>query len=169
MEFSGQPSAATLLSENPQLIVLRSLTKFYALPGLRIGAVIGNPLAVAQWRKGREPWQVNVLAEEAALTAVADKEHAARTLQFVQAERQWLLEKLRSLPGIKPCESDANFLYLRVSCFAPRIAEHLLQHKILVRDCTNWPGLPHPALRVAVRTRPENERLIEAWRTFRCD
>lgn len=169
IEFSGQPSAATLLNEHSQLIILRSLTKFYALPGLRIGGVIGNPQSVPRWREGREPWQVNVLAEEAALAALADEEHAARTLHTVRTERRWLREQLSSFPGIEPFESDANFLYLRVSCSAPRIAGHLLRHKILARDCTGWPGLPDQALRIAVRTRPENQRLIEAWRTFRCD
>ena len=168
LEFSGEPSAATLLDEHPQLIILRSLTKFHALPGLRIGAAIGNPQAVTQWRKAREPWQVNVLAEEAALSSLADGEHAARTLRFVRTERRWLSEKLRSLPGVDPAESDANFLYLRVSCPVQRIVEHLLQHKILVRDCTGWPGLPDQAIRIAVRTRPENERLMAAWSALRC-
>ena len=169
LDFSGQPSAATLLDEHPQLMILRSLTKFYALPGLRIGSLIGSPEKVRCWRQQREPWQVNVFAQEAALAALADKEHAARSLSFVQAERQWLLEKLKSLPGVEPVESDANFLYVRVFCSTQGICKHLLGQKILVRDCTNWPGLPGQALRVAVRTRPENERLIETWRSCRCE
>ncbi len=169
LEFSVQPSAATLLDEHPQLMILRSLTKFYALPGLRIGALIGNFQTVQQWRQKREPWQVNVLAEHAAIAALADKEHGKKSLDFVRTERRWLREQLKSLSGIEPAESDANFLYLRPFPSAQQIVKHLLQHKILVRDCTGWPGLPDGGLRIAVRTRPENEQLIAAWRNFRCE
>src|SRR3954452_3971305 len=79
LEFTGLPSAAA----RPDVWVLRSLTKFYALPGLRIGALIGPADEVERLREQREPWQVNVLAEAAALAAIADREHARRTLELV--------------------------------------------------------------------------------------
>jgi threonine-phosphate decarboxylase len=169
LEFSGHLSASILLNEYPQLLILRSLTKFYALPGLRIGALVGDPQTVRQWRLEREPWQVNVLAQDAALAALADEEHGRKSLEFVRAERHWLREQLKSLSGIEPAESDANFLYLHAFPSAQKIVKHLLGNKILVRDCTGWPGLPDGGLRIAVRTRPENERLMAAWRSFSCE
>jgi threonine-phosphate decarboxylase len=161
LEFSAQTSAATLISEYPHLMVLRSLTKFYALPGLRIGALIGSPETVQQWRRQREPWQVNVLAEAAALAALADKEHAARSLEFMRSERAWLADQLNCTP------SDGNFLYIPLPYPARDLCAYMLEQKILIRNCTGWPGLNAEAVRVAVRRRDENLRLLHAWRQFR--
>jgi threonine-phosphate decarboxylase len=169
LEYSALPSASTLLSKHPQLIILRSLTKFYALPGLRVGALIAAAQWMTEWRRWREPWQVNVLAEEAALAALADREHAERSLEWIQSERKWLSEQLKALKNVAVQPSDANFLYVRTRYPAQRICDYLQDQKILIRNCAGWPGLSGEAVRVAVRTRPENERLLQAWRNFQCD
>ena len=153
LEFTGEPSAAD------RFFVLRSLTKFYALPGLRIGALIGPP----GWRHARPPWQVNVLTEEAALAALADDDHAARSIAFVREERKWLCKQLNA-----PNEGHANYIYVPLEFPARLLCDHLLEYKILVRNCAGWPGLEREAVRVAVRTRAENERLVAAWRSFSC-
>ncbi|HMF74449.1 MAG TPA: aminotransferase class I/II-fold pyridoxal phosphate-dependent enzyme [Bryobacteraceae bacterium] len=162
LEFSERPSAAELIAGYPRrLIVMRSLTKFYALPGLRVGALIGSPEVVQAWRQQREPWQVNVLAEAAALAALADKEHALRSLEFMRSERASLAAQLNC------AANDGNFLYVPLSYPAQNLCAHMLEHKILIRNCTGWPGLAGEAVRVAVRRRDENLRLLEAWRQFR--
>jgi threonine-phosphate decarboxylase len=161
LEFSGHPSAATLLPTHPQLIILRSLTKFYALPGLRIGALVATAATAHKWRAQREPWQVNVLAEEAALAAIADTNHAARSIDFVRTERAWLLQQLSEIPGAHPQPSDANFLYVPLDYPAAPLCDHLLRHKILIRNFDN-------AVRIAVRRRADNEKLLAAWREFPC-
>jgi threonine-phosphate decarboxylase len=168
LEFSGLPSSSTLLTMFPQLIVLRSLTKFYALPGLRLGALVGNASVLTEWRKRREPWQVNVLAEEAGLAGLRDSHHAQATLDFVREERDFLFGEIEKISGASPHPSDANFLYVTLSYRAQELVGHLLRSKILVRNCACWPGLTGEAIRVAVRTRSENERLVEAWNGFRC-
>jgi threonine-phosphate decarboxylase len=173
IEFSASSSAVGLIEEYPRLAILRSLTKFYALPGLRVGALIGSPAAVRSWREQREPWQVNVLAEEAALAALGDRAHASRTLDFLRGERAWLFDVVRGIAGVEPHLSDANFLYVSLAYPAVALCEHLLRRKILIRDCAGWPGAAAgprvEAVRIAVRTRAENERLLEAWREFHCD
>jgi threonine-phosphate decarboxylase len=161
LDFTGLPSAARLLGQRPELFILRSLTKFYALPGLRVGALLSSAETVARWRPRREPWQVNVLAEEAALAAIADEEHARRSLEYVAGERAWLLGELAQLAGVHPLPSHANYLFTRLDYPPHELYEHMLDRKILIRQC---PG----AVRVAVRTRAENERLIAAWKEFRC-
>jgi threonine-phosphate decarboxylase len=133
---------------------------------LRVGAVVSSVENIGQWKQTREPWQVNVLAEEAALAALADDDHAARSFEFVQVERQWLMTELRNLPRTDPSDSDANFVYIRVPYPAQRLYEHLLRRKILIRDCAGWPGITGEAVRVAVRTRAENEKLVAAWSEF---
>lgn len=150
-------------------IVLRSLTKFYALPGLRVGALVAPAELVREWKKRREPWQVNVLAEAAALAALSDDEHAIRTKAFVNSEREWLQTQLRSLPGVKPEPALANYVFVRLDYSAERLCDYMLNHKVLIRNCSGWPGVPDKGVRVAVRTRIENERLIELWREFPCD
>lgn len=169
LEFSGHRSAATLLERWPQLIVLRSLTKFYALPGLRIGALVSSAGNIRRWSQQREPWQVNVLAEEAALAAIADTAHAAESREFVRTERAWLFEQLRGIAGAQPQESEANFLCVHVAGSAVALTRHLLTHKVLIRNCVGWPGVAGEMVRIAVRRRAENERLLKAWRAFRCE
>lgn len=168
LEFSGLPSASTLLPTFPQLIVLRSLTKFYALPGLRLGALVTDPSLIAEWRGYREPWQVNVLAEEAALAALADDTHSSASIAFVREQREFLIRQIKTIPGAMPRPSDANFIYVSVQHRAQDLVDYLLESKILIRNCANWPGLPGEAVRIAVRTPQENERLLRAWRAFPC-
>lgn len=161
LEFTGLPSAAT----RSDVWVLRSLTKFYALPGLRIGALIGPRDEVDRLRPHREPWQVNVLAEAAALAALADRDHARRSLDFVRQERRYLETHL----PVRPEPSCANYLFIRLPHPAAPLCAHLLARKILVRDCTGTPGVEGHAIRIAVRTRAENDRLIAAWKEFPCE
>jgi threonine-phosphate decarboxylase len=169
IEFTGRPSALRFLATRSNLFILRSLTKYYALPGLRVGAIVASAASIAVLRARREPWQVNALAERAALAALADEEHAARTLAFVEAERAWLYRKIAALPGAHPQPSHANYLLVALDYAAPPLIQHLLERKILARDCSGWPGVEYPhAVRVAVRARPENERLLNAWGDFPC-
>jgi threonine-phosphate decarboxylase len=161
LEFTAIPSASRFLDRRPDLYILRSLTKFYALPGLRIGALLASEDTIARWRPWREPWQVNVLAEQAALAAIADEAHARRALEFVICERAWMFGQLSTLPGVHPAPSHANYLYVRLDYDPHELYRHMLDRKILIRE---FPG----AVRVAVRTRAENERLLACWRDFTC-
>jgi threonine-phosphate decarboxylase len=167
IEYSKAPSAATLIDRFPRLMILRSLTKFYALPGLRLGALMAHPKRIESWHERREPWQVNVLAEAAAHAALRDTVHAERSLEFVAREREWLTEQIRSIPGAEPSPTSANFVFVRLTHPVTPLSDHLLREKILIRDCTYWPGLSGSAIRIAVRTRRENELLLRAWRGFR--
>jgi threonine-phosphate decarboxylase len=166
LEFTGLRSAMS--TSRPNQYVLRSLTKFYALPGLRVGALVAGADVVARWRELREPWQVNVLAEEAALAAIADANHARRTIEFVTAERAWLFSQLSSLGAVQPVPSTANYIFVRLEYSADALCRHFLEARILVRNCTGTPGVHGEAVRVAVRTRLENEKLIVRWKEFTC-
>jgi threonine-phosphate decarboxylase len=112
---------------------------------------------------------VNVLAEEAALAALADQDHARESFEYVVREREWLIGKLSALPGIEALRSEANFVYAKLPYAARRLCEYLMGHKILIRNCAGWPGLNEEAVRIAVRTRKENQRLLSAWSSFPCD
>jgi threonine-phosphate decarboxylase len=152
-----------------QDIVLRSLTKFHALPGLRIGALIGPGDFIQQLKALREPWQVNVLAEAAALAALRDKEHQRLTRSFLHSEGQRLWDACKILPGVRLRPTHANFYFAELDYKARALCEYLLASKVLLRDCTGWPGIEGEAVRFAIRTREENDRLLDLWRTFPCD
>lgn len=166
IEYSGAVSLADMIEERPNLIVLRSLTKFYALPGLRIGALLASKGLIRKWQRTREPWQVNVLASAAAVAALQDEDHAAKSLAFVKRERLWLAEQCSRLRGTEVAQSHANFLHIRTDYPAASLREYLLEHNLIIRDCSGWVGVPGESVRIAVRTRDENMRLLNAWRQF---
>lgn len=170
IDFAEVPSLASMVARRGNLVVLRSLTKFHGIPGLRIGALVGSSQLIATWKRLRDPWSVNVFAIRAACASLADAGHSSKTLHLVRSERAWLTDALRALPGVIVHPSVANFLYVRLSYSAAALTSFLEQRKILIRDCTNWPGLPEEnGVRVAVRTRPENEQLIANWKEFSCE
>lgn len=168
MDFCGEEhSSKRLVVESGQGVVLRSLTKFYALAGLRLGCALASPELAARLRSGLPPWEVNTMAQFAGTAALQDHQHSEDTRELVADERRLLSETIARLPKVKVFPSTTNYLLLELA--APFTAADLQQrllkkHHILVRDCSNFAGLGQQHLRVAVRTRPENERLIEALR-----
>lgn len=156
LDFCDAESVLPGASAN--LFVLRSLTKFWALPGLRLGALIGD---VGEIEKQRPPWAVNALAEAAGLASLADREHARRTRAFVRTEAAWLAAELGVLPG------PANYLLVEMDR-ATEFVAFAATRNVLLRDCTDWPGWPRNAVRVAVRRRWENEILVAIFKEFLC-
>jgi len=146
------------------LFVLRSLTKFWALPGLRVGALAGE---VAEIQAQGPPWSLNALAEEAMLAALDDTSHASRTRAFVAEEARWLRERLTEVPGLRIWPATANYLFLETGSAAERTA-HALERGVLIRDCRGWPGLAVEGVRTAVRRRWENEILVRVFQEFSC-
>ena len=168
IEFTAAASLVGMVQSRPNLYVLRSLTKFHAIPGLRIGAVVGPVDELQRW--SREPWSVNVLAEAAVIASLSDTMHARQTVAFVNEERNWLIQQLAQIPGVRPLPSAANFLLLELDRAVQPIAHALELQKMLVRDCSSWPGVTHPhAMRVAVRPRFENIRLVEGLKGAICE
>ena len=149
------------------VVVLRSLTKFYAMPGLRLGAAVA-PEALAQ-TIGRQmmPWSVNTLAQAVGTAALQDEPYAEATRRFVDEQRKALAAKLSQIPGLHVYPGQANYLLVRLDredLDAPTLADRLLQDGIAIRVCNNYEGLDHRFFRVAVRDQQENERLVEALR-----
>jgi threonine-phosphate decarboxylase len=157
IDFTNAASLAPHAHGN--LYVLRSLTKFHALPGLRVGALVGDVAGLAELRP---PWTLNTLAEEAALASLDDRGHARRTREFIGAESAWLAHELGGDPP------SANYVFVRT----PRAAEltaYAASRQVLIRDCGGWPGLRVSGVRAAVRRRLENEILVRIFREFACD
>ncbi len=156
---TGAVGCNTLLAGG-NVLLLRSLTKDYALTGLRVGYALAPPPVIAALEKVQPPWSVNALAQAAALAALDDEEHMQRSLAALMWARSDLLDNLEE-QGFAPLPSALHFFLLPVGAGrATAWARHLLQLGILVRDATSF-GLPGH-IRIATRTPAENACLVAA-------
>jgi len=147
------------------VVVSRSLTKFYAIPGLRLGFLAAPAPLAAQLRQRLAPWSVNTLAQAVGIAAIADTDYAAASRLAVTAWREQLTSQLQALPGVQVFAGCANYLLLRLDPSlgdAASLGARLLEQHISIRDCRNYAGLDPYYLRVAVRTPAENNRLLAA-------
>ncbi len=158
-----QQSLSDRVPDFSNLIVLRSLTKFYSLPGLRLGYAIAHPDRLRRWQSWRDPWCVNQLAVVAALAALPDRDFQESTWAWLPPARSSLYAGLAQDPRFQPYASAANFLLVYSQEPVPPLQAHLLQqHQILIRDCLSFPELGEHYFRVAVRTLEDNQRLLGA-------
>ncbi len=158
IDLAAGASVASDVASRGSIVVLRSLTKFYAIPGLRIGYAVVPRRLRDRLREGKEPWTVNAFAQAAARAALRDQPYRERSLALFREEKRFLEQRFSEL-GIAFFPSAANFYLLRLED-GPGMAAALREKGILVRDCSNFDGLDRSYVRVAVRTRPENERLL---------
>ncbi|WP_092117411.1 cobyric acid synthase [Desulfonatronum thiosulfatophilum] len=147
------------------VIVLLSLTKFYSIPGLRIGLAAMNAQLVLRYMAMCPAWSVNTLAQLAGTACLADFEFQQLSRERNNAQRTELAQTLARLPDLRVYPSAANFLLCRTthSRFnALQLAEKLLAQRITIRTCSNFSGLDERYFRVAVRLPEENQRLCDA-------
>jgi threonine-phosphate decarboxylase len=163
-EYCEEGSILSRMTAFTRVIVLRSLTKFYGLPGLRVGYAVSQGRVARQLRRQQPPWSVNAIAQVAAVAALNDAGHAQRSLGFMARERTRFAALLGELPGCVVFPSHANFILMELPVGWPaRNVTTLLRRKgLLIRDCSTVPGLHSRCVRVAVRTRRENDRLVNA-------
>lgn len=154
-----EPFSATVFMERgrtPDIIVLRSLTKDYALAGLRLGYLVAPPPIVTRIAGHLPSWNVSAAAQAAGIAALHDQPHLHRTLTLLRDEREAFFAALRKA-GFAVMPSQTHFCIVDVGD-ARMIRQRLLAHCLLVRDCTSF-GLPH---HIRVSTRPEWPLLIDA-------
>ncbi|WP_299403294.1 threonine-phosphate decarboxylase CobD [Acaryochloris sp. IP29b_bin.148] len=165
MDFVSPDGSGSLIpkvQDFPNLVILRSLTKFYSLPGLRLGYAIGHPDRLRRWQQWRDPWSVNSLAIAAGIAVLQDQAFQDQTWQWLSPARAQLWTGLKEL-GCYPWPSVANFLLVATDVFVPMLQEQLLKrHQILIRDCLSFPELGPHYFRVAVRTPADNQQLLTA-------
>ena len=159
----GYPSLARQLPDN--MIVVRSLTKFYAIPGLRLGFTVSRPDVAAAIRAEILPWSVNSLAQAAGVAMLADADYPRQTLNLLESARRQLCDDLARLPGLHIYPGAANYLLVRLDraeVNASQLAQRLLRQGIAIRVFDAAQHLDERFFRIAVRRPEENERLIEA-------
>lgn len=160
IDFCPADSVIGHVSSNPYLIVLRSMTKFYAITGLRAGYGVFHPAMVARITEFKEPWTMNTLAQKAAAAALDDSDYAERTMDLIKNEKEFIENALRDI-GVKFLPSAVNYYLLRTGNSAS-ICQGMKEKGIIVRDCSNFRGLDESFIRAAVRSRREN-KILMSW------
>jgi cobyric acid synthase CobQ/L-threonine-O-3-phosphate decarboxylase len=154
----------TLMRDRPDNVaVLASLTKMFAIPGLRLGLACAGPELILAMRREIAPWSVNTLAQAVGTRAVADPDFEALSSRTAALLRRELARGLAALPGVAVYPGQANYLLCRLeSPEVPALRAALLEKRIAIRDCSNFAGLDGRFFRVAVRRGEDNARLLEA-------
>lgn len=168
MDFVEENEKYSVIKDAPlidNLIVVRSLTKFYGFPGLRLGYLVANESIVNKLMRYKEPWTVNTIAQVAGMAAINAEEFVANTRQYVSGEKAFLYDGLSMIKGIQPFQPTVNFILVRIGdsgITSSAIQSLLLKNNILIRNCSNFVGLDEKYFRVAVKTREENRKLLSA-------
>lgn len=165
-----EPGLIPRLSNFPQLYVLRSLTKFFAIAGLRLGYLVSADTAtVGRIRALREPWTINAFAALAGEVILNDRDYIEASYRWLSAEQPRLYQGLSELQGITVWPPRANYIFLRCDIDGLELQRALLEKNILIRHCANYPGLDARYYRVAIKSQLDNDKLLDALRRVLSD
>lgn len=163
----GIRSAIHLLAEYDNLLVVHSMTKNFAIPGLRLGYMLGNPEKMEYLSRFKQPWSVNALAIEIGKELL---QKAWELLPDVDAllERRWdFVREIAAIPGFLPCPSHASFFLVATDFDAGKLKQHLLEKEgLLIRDASNFRGLSRHFFRLNTLTEEKNNLLIQALKNY---
>ncbi len=165
MDFDDRQAVLKEALEFRHVICLRAFTKFFGMPGMRVGYAVSHEEIAGALRDAQEPWTVSIPAERAAIAALGDWSHMKKTRTLIQRERERLLAELRLLPGIDPFPAAANFIFIKLAGIdAPTLTRKLGLRGVLIRDCSSFAGLDSRFVRIAIRGPRENKRMLQALR-----
>jgi threonine-phosphate decarboxylase len=170
IEFAAKGEDTTMagyVKEYENLFVIRSVTKFYGMPGIRFGYGIAAESLIEKLQTTRQPWSINTLAGYATLAAFKDTEFIQNTKRTIARERAQFSKMLNEIGGLHVFPSDTNFLLVKIlnpKFTSPRLREEMAKEGILIRDCSTFVGLNDSFFRVTVRSCTDNLKLVEALR-----
>lgn len=164
IEFSAKESCLTLVAdEHRPIVLLRSMTKFFGVPGLRIGYAVGHEAIIHAMERYKEPWSINTFALEAVDTVYRDKKYIRNTKEYIKKERRRVFVALSKLNGLKVYQSAADFHLCRLKCgTAEALNEGLNAQGINIRTCDDFTGLGPDYFRIAIKKKEDNDLLIKA-------
>jgi len=164
MEFIDDEEANSMihrLEDFDNLIILRSLTKFFAIPGLRLGYFLtSNQDILDEALRYRIPWTINTIAANLAVEALKDGEYISEARECIKKEREWLYSQLSEIDGLSVFEPTANYIFFKVEKLMD-LKGMMLKEGIMIRHCANYYNLDESYYRVAVKERSQNEKLSE--------
>lgn len=167
IEFIERWKDKTALSlKNKNIFILRALTKFFALPGVRLGyGLTYDEIILNRIKNIREPWSVNGIAEIAGKTMLLDTSYIHETENWIKKEKIWFYEELRKFENIEVTPTETNFVLVKLlNDNAKSFRKKMIENGILVRDASNFMFLDESYIRLAIKDRKKNERVLEALR-----
>lgn len=168
MDFVEGESVKKRAVQSKSVVILRSMTKFFGIPGLRVGYCIADAGIIARIRNGMPPWTVNAPAQLAAAAALSDSSYIRKSREYMKRERPFLESRLSSIEGFCVMPGVTNYLLVYmddgIPFDAPELRERMLASNIAIRDCSHYRGLDGRFFRVAVKRREENMILVDALR-----
>ena len=159
----NEHSMRSLVNEFDNIIVVHSFTKFYAVPGLRIGAAFANETLITQLQQYIPSWSVNTLAQAYTKAALNDVDYIKRTKQELNEERAFMYNALDDIEGITVYPPSANFILFQVNqegITANYINEELKKYNMIVRNCDSYVGLTNHWVRIAIKDHDTNIKLV---------
>lgn len=162
LDFTGQKEKSLIntADKNKHLFILKAFTKFFGMAGLRLGyGICGNEKIIEDIRFTLQPWSVSSAAQDAGIAALNDKEYQEKTINYIKKQRDYLKSELKNI-GLKVYDSETNYILFYVE--DENLKEKLLEHNILIRDCSNYKGLKTGFYRIAVKHEEDNKKLVDA-------
>ncbi|MDK0933058.1 threonine-phosphate decarboxylase CobD [Clostridium perfringens] len=143
------------------LIIVKSLTKLFAFPGIRLGyGLSSNNNFIEKINSVGTPWSVNTVADYAGREALKDVEYIKNSVAYIKKENEFLYNGLENFKDITTFKGAVNFVFFKLNKNI-NLREELIRRGIIIRSCSNYIGLDNSFYRVAVRTREENKKLLE--------
>ena len=170
MEFVGEEEKYSLINkieQTPNLFILKAVTKFFGMPGLRLGyGVTSNKQIIKNIYEYKEPWTINSFAENLSNYLFKDKEYINGSKDYYINERKFMLKELRKISRLKVYDTDTNFVLIKLDDDEANSLKLELfeKYNILIRDASNFIGLDKSYIRVAIKSHNDNKVLIESLR-----
>ena len=168
VENWGEKSIIKTEKDKKNLFVLRAFTKFFAIPGLRLGyGICFDDEFMTKILEKKEPWSVNNIAELAGKVLLKDKEYIEKTNKWIKEEKKYMYENLIKIEGIKSYKTEINFILVRINdeylekINVQKLREKMLENGILIRDASNFVYLDNKYFRLAVKDRKNNMIVLE--------
>lgn len=164
LDFVKENENYTLINyieDYKNLFIIKSLTKFFAMPGLRIGyGITGDKTLIKKINSISVPWNINVLAEKSAIKALEEKDYINNTINYIENEKDRFYYELCKFNDLKIFKPSVNYIMFKVNKKID-LKEEMMKENIIIRSCSNYIGLDDKYYRVAVRKREENEKFID--------
>ena len=159
---SARPAEA-LLEQYPNLLVIHSMTKNFAIPGLRLGYLLGNKQLISRIKKFKQPWSINALAIEVGKYLLTQGEKLLPDTQHLLYRKQTFMTALQKIPGFRPQPSATSFFLVETDWNSTDLKHTLIEkYRLLIRDASNFRGLNEHYFRVNTLTDFKNDLLIKA-------
>lgn len=157
-------SCVPLTKTHSRLFVTRGTSKFFATPGIRLGyAVTSSPELLHSFTQKELLWQINIFADLLGTVMFDDKEYIDKVFTFITSCREEILEQLRAIPGLRPVDSQGNFILVHIEDehTAPQLRKILLKEGMIIRDCSNFHGLDEKYFRLCILDDTANKKLLQ--------